>query len=86
MNKQSISQPRKTKASAIKRVHRAVKDLGLEVATEIGIELLKVDGLYYIVKNPTDGRAETVYPQDIFDTNDSSERYTAKEVMELIKS
>jgi hypothetical protein len=86
MEKQAIFTPRKTWVAGVKGVRKAVKDLGLEVATQIGIELLKVDGLYYTVKNPTYGKGEAFHAENILSTESATERYTAKEVMELIKA
>jgi hypothetical protein len=77
MNKQVIYKPRKTLKSAANNVRLAVKDLGLDFAEEIGIEILKIDGIFYTVKN--------VYKPTPFDTiwntEDAAEKYSAAEIM-----
>jgi hypothetical protein len=65
----------------MKNVRMAVKDIRLEVATEIGIELLKVGDTYYTVKNVA---TLTVF-DTVLNTNDATERYTAREVMEMLE-
>ena len=81
MNKQVIFKPRKTLVSAAKNVRMAVKDLGLDGAVKIGIEILKVGDTYYTVKN-----VATVSPFDtIWSTNDATERISAAEALEVLR-
>lgn len=79
MNKQVIFKPRKSFASAAKNVRLTIKDLGLDAATEIGLEILKIDDVFYTVKN--------VYSPTQFDvilsTDDADERYTASQVAKV---
>jgi hypothetical protein len=81
MNKQVIFTPRKSFMSASNAVRLAVKDLGMDRATEIGIEILEIDGIYYTVKNVYKPTQFNI----ILSTNDASQRFTAAEVMEIPK-
>jgi hypothetical protein len=74
MQKQQIFQTRVTKAAAIKQLRMAIKDLGMEVAISIGIEILKYPDGYRVVKNVNHSGSETVRPEMIFYTEDATER------------
>ena len=82
MTKLVVFKPRKSLASASRNVRMAVKDIQLEGATAIGIEILKIGEIYYTVKDASESE---MYRATV-DTDNATERYTAKEVMELIKS
>lgn len=76
MEKQVIFTPRKSFASAAKGALMAIRDMGAESAAEIGIEVVKIDGVFYTVKNP-------YKPQDddlILDTANASERYSVLDI------
>jgi hypothetical protein len=77
MKKQQIFEPRKTKAAALKQLRRAIKDLGMKNAIAIGIELLHYPDGYRVVKNVNYTGSETVFPDQIFYTEDATERITA---------
>ena len=73
MNKKAIFTPRKTKAAAIKQLRFAIKELGMENALAIGLEVIKYPDAYRVVKNiPTSG--ESTSPDQIFNTEDATER------------
>ena len=81
MLKQEIFKPRKTLVSAAKNIRLIVKDLGVEGASEIGVEILKVGDTYYTVKN--------VYKPTPFDTlwgtDDASERVSVVEALKVVR-
>ena len=73
MKKKVIFTARKTKAAALKQLRVAIKELGMEQAISIGLELIKYPDAYRVVKNiPTSG--EQTFPEQIFYTEDASER------------
>jgi hypothetical protein len=74
MKKQQIFQTRKTKAAGLKQLRTAIKDLGMESAISIGIELIQYPDGYRVVKNVNYSGAETVRPEMIFYTEDAIER------------
>lgn len=77
MNKETIFLPRKSYKAASNFVISAVLDLGIEVATEIGLEVLKVDGLYYTVRNTHKTPSYVL----VLSTDDAVERYTAAQIV-----
>ena len=73
VKKKVIFTPRKTKNAALKQFRFAIKELGMESAVSIGLEVIKYPDAYRVVKNiPTSG--ESTNPEDIFYTEDASER------------
>jgi hypothetical protein len=80
MKKQVIFQPRKTKAAALKQLRTAIKDLGMENAIAIGIEVLQYPDGYRVVKNVNYTGSETVLPEQIFYTEDALERIFATDL------
>ena len=80
MNKEIIFKPAKTFGFGLKQLKMAVRELGLETAEEIGIELLKVDGIYYVVKyiNNTGPTLVTV------NSADATERVTPAQLMSKV--
>jgi hypothetical protein len=76
MQKQVIFYPHKSYKAAAKYALKAIRDLGAEEATEIGIELLKVDNIFYTVKNPYKPQSH----ETILDTNNATERYSVAQI------
>jgi hypothetical protein len=76
MKKKAIFTPRKTKAAALKQLRFAIKELGMENAIAIGLEIIKYPDAYRVVKNIPDS-GETTFPNQIFYTEDASERIHA---------
>jgi hypothetical protein len=73
MKKQVIFQPRKTKAAALKQLRTAIKDLGMENAIAIGLEVIKYPDAYRVVKN-IPGSGESTSTDQIFYTEEATER------------
>jgi hypothetical protein len=73
MKKKAIFTPRKTKAAAIKQLRFAIKELGMENAIAIGLEVIKYPDAYRVVKN-IPGSGESTSPDQIFYTEDATER------------
>jgi hypothetical protein len=73
MKKKAIFTPRKTKAAAVKQLRSAIKELGMERAIAIGLEVIKYPDAYRVVKN-IPGEGESTSPDQIFYTEDASER------------
>lgn len=79
MNKQVIFKPAKTYAFALKQAKTAVREIEASgwSAEELGIEILKVEETFYVVKN-----AYKPSPFDtIWSTNDASQRVSVAELM-----
>lgn len=71
--KKAIFTPRKTKAAALKQLRLAISELGMERAIAIGLEVIKYPDAYRVVKN-IPGSGESTNPDQIFYTEDASER------------
>jgi len=80
MKKQQIFQTRKTKAAALKQMRTAIRDLGMENAIAIGIEILQYPDGYRLVKNVNYTGAETVLPEQICYTEHALERISATDL------
>lgn len=85
MLKVSIFKPRKTFKSAKWGVVKAVEDLSLTGAESIGVELVKVDGIYYTVRNIHEGvSGDNLDHCTLIDTDNATERFTPAQFAHLI--